>query len=116
MREVFGDALVTAPSTSKMCFNVEDPLRSLNIENLPSPEDLRGRVLLKAKNIYLTEQGKKEKSSSAETESSASSSTETSASDSEFVREVRTELKHELDKARNVNAVKGIFLSPVYTY
>ena len=42
MREVFGDALVAAP--------VEGRPR---IEALPSPEELKGRVMLKAKNMFV---------------------------------------------------------------
>ncbi|OCH90182.1 PLC-like phosphodiesterase [Obba rivulosa] len=87
MREQFGDALVCAP--------VDDRPQ---IEQLPSPEDLKGRVLLKAKNLYVTEKdGIREKEVVVDTESS---STETSASDSDFAAEV----KHEWRKARENEA------------
>ncbi|KAI0786941.1 PLC-like phosphodiesterase [Abortiporus biennis] len=103
MTEVFGDALVTAPVDGRP-----------KIEVLPSPEDLKGRVLLKAKNLYVTEkEGLQEKDLSVDTESS---STETSASDSDFKDEVKQEwrkareneaevikdLKSEFRKAKNV--------------
>ncbi|KAI5119985.1 hypothetical protein M0805_004430 [Coniferiporia weirii] len=98
MRSVFGDALISAPVSARP-----------HITELPSPEDLRGRVLLKAKNLYLTEKdGLREKHVTVDAESS---STDTSASDSEIVhefREIKVELKHELNKARNVDAVKEI--------
>lgn len=97
MRSVFGDALVCAPPG-------ERPL----IEKLPSPEDLRGRVLLKAKNLYVTEKdGIQERKVTVNSESSETS--DTSASESEFGHEIKSELKHELSKARNVDAVKGGF-------
>ncbi|KAI0342489.1 PLC-like phosphodiesterase [Trametopsis cervina] len=97
MRDVFGDALVEAP--------VEGRPR---IETLPSPEDLKGRVLLKAKNLYVTEKdGIHEADVTVDTESS---STETSASDIEFKEEIKRELKHELRKAREGEAemIKGL--------
>ena len=101
MRSVFGDALVSAPPDARPA-----------ITKLPSPEDLRGRVLLKAKNLYVTEkEGLKEKSITVDTESSestTSSSSEASASDSEAVsRDVGSGLSKSLSKARNVDAVKG---------
>ncbi|KAH8112886.1 PLC-like phosphodiesterase [Phellopilus nigrolimitatus] len=96
MHEVFGTALVAAPVAGR-------PI----IEVLPSPEDLRGRVLLKAKNLYVSEkEGLREKGVTVDTESS--SSTSESASDSEFVHDIKVELKHELSKARHVDAVKEI--------
>ncbi|KAF8877451.1 PLC-like phosphodiesterase [Gymnopilus junonius] len=45
MVEVFGDSIVQAP--------VEDRPK---LEKLPSVEDLRGKILLKAKNLYVVEQ------------------------------------------------------------
>lgn len=44
MKNVFGDALVSAPVDGRP-----------KIDFLPSPEDLKGRVLLKAKNLYVSE-------------------------------------------------------------
>lgn len=98
MSEVFGDALVKAPVEGRP-----------KIEVLPSPEDLKGMVLLKAKNLYVTaEDGIQETEVSVDTESS-STSTETSASDTDFKDEVKKELKHELRKARDNEAemIKG---------
>ncbi|CAA7263436.1 unnamed protein product [Cyclocybe aegerita] len=45
MAEVFGDALVQAPVEGRP-----------KIEQLPSPEHLKGKFLLKAKNLYVVEQ------------------------------------------------------------
>ncbi|EMD36767.1 hypothetical protein CERSUDRAFT_137030 [Gelatoporia subvermispora B] len=106
MREQFGDALVCTPVDGRP-----------QITQLPSPEELKGRVLLKAKNLYVSEKdGLREKEVVVDTESS---STETSASDSDFTAEIKQEwrkareneaemikdlksdLKSELRKARN---------------
>ncbi|KAI0366571.1 PLC-like phosphodiesterase [Pilatotrama ljubarskyi] len=87
MKEVFGDALVHAPVDQRP-----------KIEVLPSPEDLKGRVLLKAKNLYVSEnQGLTEKEVSVDTESST---TDTSASDSDLAGEA----KHEWRKVRETQA------------
>ncbi|KAI8989024.1 PLC-like phosphodiesterase [Trametes punicea] len=81
MKEVFGPALVCAP--------VQERPR---IEVLPSPEDLKGRVLLKAKNLYVSEkQGLTEKELTLDTESST---TDTSASDSELGSEIKQEWRN----------------------
>jgi len=76
------------------------------IEQLPSPEELKGKVLLKAKNLYLTE--KEGSSEKKVTESSSTDTTDTTdtASDSEFIRDVRQDLQHEMSAVRNVYAVK----------
>ncbi|KAL5497818.1 hypothetical protein ACEPAH_2749 [Sanghuangporus vaninii] len=104
MHSVFGDALVSAPPDNRP-----------PITKLPSPEELRGRVLLKAKNLYVTEkEGLREKkvtvdAESSESTTSSSSSSEASASDSEpIARDVKVELKRTLSKARNVDAVREI--------
>lgn len=91
MKEVFGDHLVYAPADGRP-----------KIEALPSPEDLKYRVLVKAKNLYVSErQGEKEVLVDAE-----SSTTDTSASDSD----VGQEIKHEWRKARENEAelIKGV--------
>lgn len=68
----FGEALVRAPLDGRS-----------KIDVLPSPEDLRGRVLLKAKNLYVSErEGLQEKDVTVDTESETSTDT-SSASDSE---------------------------------
>ncbi len=92
MKEVFGEHLVYAPPDSRP-----------KIETLPSPEELKGRVLLKAKNLYVSEkQGLTEKEISVDTESSTS---DTSASDSDM----GAEIKQEWRKARKneVELIKG---------
>ena len=102
MHEVFGDTLVSAPPEGRP-----------PITKLPSPEDLRGRVLLKAKNLYVTgKDGLKEKPITVSVESSSSTS-DTSPSDSDLVQEVRSGLKHELERARGMDAVKG---SPIFNW
>ena len=69
----FGDALVTVPLQDR---EVTD--------TLPSPEELRGRVLVKAKNLYVEEtQANLDKAQPFDTDSS---STENSLSESEHVR------------------------------
>ncbi|KAG8219083.1 phosphoinositide-specific phospholipase C [Butyriboletus roseoflavus] len=115
LHDVFGKALVSAPIEGK-------PLSG----PLPSPEDLKGRVLLKAKNLYVSKsEPMRERHLTLDTESS---STEASASDSDVVQEIReeprkvklsevevvkAELKEELRKARNVfNRVRGRHSSP----
>ncbi|KAH7887240.1 PLC-like phosphodiesterase [Phlebopus sp. FC_14] len=109
MREVFGEALVSAPIEGRPTF-----------EKLPSPNDLKGRILLKAKNLYVSEnEAIRPKDVMVDTESS---STETSASDTDVIHEVKEEwrkaklrdmeavkeLKEEFRKARNVfSRVRG---------
>ncbi|KAF8555567.1 PLC-like phosphodiesterase [Imleria badia] len=109
MREVFGDALVSAPIEGK-------PLSG----PLPSPEDLKGRILLKAKNLYVSESEPMcERDLTLDSESS---STEASTSDTDIVHGIKEELrkvklreveavkefKEELRKARNIfNRVRG---------
>lgn len=70
MKSTFGDALVTTPLEGREA-----------ADTLPSPEELRGRVLLKAKNLYIEEtQALMEKAQPFDIETS---STEHSTSDSE---------------------------------
>ncbi|KAL6298930.1 PLC-like phosphodiesterase, partial [Sparassis latifolia] len=103
MCEEFGAALVRAPIDGR-----------IEITALPSPEELKGKILLKAKNLYVSDTDNiREKEVSVDTESS---STEMSASDSDFPSEVQQEwrkareneaevikdLKTELQKARGV--------------
>lgn len=103
MREVFGDALVCAP--------IDDQPQ---VEVLPSPEDLKYRILLKAKNLYISDKDNlRESEVIVDTESS---STEASASDMDLGEDLRQEwrkareteaeaikdLKSEFKRARNV--------------
>ncbi|KII91890.1 hypothetical protein PLICRDRAFT_136450 [Plicaturopsis crispa FD-325 SS-3] len=100
MHEVFGPSLVSAPIDGRP-----------KIELLPSPEDLKGRVLLKAKNLFVSESG--EIHDKELTIGSESESTDTSASDTEMVQDIKyewrkakesepvKELKEEFKKARN---------------
>lgn len=102
MRDVFQDALVSAPVEGRP-----------TLEVLPSPEHLKGKVLLKAKNLYVSEnESIRAKEVSVDIESS---STETST-DSDVVQDIRderikprvfemdaiNEVKDELKKARNL--------------
>ncbi|KAI6098556.1 PLC-like phosphodiesterase [Pisolithus sp. B1] len=93
MHEVFGEALVSAPVG-------EHP----KIDKLPSPEELRGKVLLKAKNLYVSEQEQiRTKEVVVDTESS---STDTSTSDLDIANEVREELRRA--KTQNIEAIKEL--------
>ncbi|KAH0840350.1 PLC-like phosphodiesterase [Lanmaoa asiatica] len=92
MHEVFGEALVSAPIEGKPSSGP-----------LPSPEDLKGRVLLKAKNLYVSEsEPVRERDITLDTESS---STEASTSDSDIVHEIKEDSRK--TKLREVKAVKG---------
>ncbi|OAX38558.1 PLC-like phosphodiesterase [Rhizopogon vinicolor AM-OR11-026] len=94
MRTVFGDALVNAPVEGRP-----------KLEVLPSPEQLKGSVLLKAKNHYTSESEPvhpKEVDVNAE-----SSSTETST-DWEVIQEIRYEWKKpRAIEIESVNERKG---------
>jgi phosphatidylinositol phospholipase C delta len=72
LQEEFGDALVSAPIDGRPSISV-----------LPSPEDLKGRVLLKAKNLYVTErdglQEMKDKAVVVGQEESTTDTTDTSS-------------------------------------
>lgn len=97
MQETFGDSLVQAPVEGRP-----------KIEQLPSPEELKGKVLLKAKNLYLTEKdGSSDKKTAESSSTDTTDTTDTSASDSEFIKDVRQDLQHEMNAVRNVYAVKG---------
>ena len=74
MKNAFGAALVSAPVDGRP-----------KIDVLPSPEELKGRVLLKAKNVYVSES---EPLEGAEVES-----TETTSSDQDVISDVKSELK-----------------------
>ncbi|KAG1897646.1 1-phosphatidylinositol-4,5-bisphosphate phosphodiesterase 1 [Suillus fuscotomentosus] len=102
MRDVFQDALISAPVEGRP-----------TLEVLPSPEHLKGKVLLKAKNLYVSEnESIRTKEVTIDTESS---STETST-DSDVVQDIRderitlrvlerdaiNEVKDELKKARSL--------------
>ncbi|KAH8997911.1 PLC-like phosphodiesterase [Lactarius akahatsu] len=101
MHEVFGESLVSAPVNGRP-----------KIDVLPSPEDLKGRVLLKAKNLYVSESEEIQPNVFVvEAESSTTSTTETST-DGEVISELKhdwvrvargfSEAKQEVSKARNV--------------
>ncbi|CCL99378.1 uncharacterized protein FIBRA_01396 [Fibroporia radiculosa] len=97
MQEVFGDALVCAPIDG-----------TPQIETLPSPEDLKGRVLLKAKNLFVTDKDSKQEReavSDAESSSTENISDLDLAEDSrrrgrEFDADIRRDLRHEFQRAR----------------
>ena len=85
MRNAFGDALVSAPVDGRP-----------KIDVLPSPEDLKRRVLLKAKNLYVSESEPLQTNEfTVGTESS-----ETTSSDPDMLSEVKSELKSELKKVK----------------
>ncbi|KAG1807342.1 PLC-like phosphodiesterase [Suillus subaureus] len=102
MRDVFQNALISAPLEGRP-----------TLEVLPSPEHLKGKVLLKAKNLYVSEnESIRTKEVSIDMDSS---STETST-DSDVVQDIRderirpkvfemdaiNEVKDELKKARGL--------------
>ncbi|KAG6831909.1 hypothetical protein H0H87_003407 [Tephrocybe sp. NHM501043] len=82
MSEVFGEKLVQSTDTHE-----------IRLEKLPSPEELKGRILLKAKNLYLA--SKKDSAGAGIlgegeyglTETSASASSSTSDSDAVFEKQ-----------------------------
>ncbi|EJD41561.1 PLC-like phosphodiesterase [Auricularia subglabra TFB-10046 SS5] len=78
LREVFGNALVTE--------RIDVAGGEIPIERLPSPEELKYRVLLKAKNLLIAPPEEERE----ESESNTSSASEvTSASDSEPMKELK---------------------------
>jgi len=79
MKSVFKDALVSAPVDGRP-----------KIDVLPSPEDLKGRVLLKAKNLYVSAC---QPLHANEVIVDAESSETTSTSDLDVLSDVRLELK-----------------------
>ena len=79
MKNVFGDALVRAP--------VDDRPK---IDVLPSPESLKGKVLLKAKNLCVSEN---EPLQDKEVTVDADSSETLSSSDQDVLSDVKSELK-----------------------
>ena len=78
MKNVFGDALVSAPVDGRP-----------KIDLLPSPEDLKGRVLLKAKNLYVSES----EPLHANYVTVDAESSETTSSDQDMLSDVKSELK-----------------------
>lgn len=87
MKEVFGEALVTAPVDGRP-----------KIETLPSPEDLKGRVLLKAKNLYVS--ASEALQSKEVVVGTLSSDSPTSSSETDLVTEAKQELRSELREAK----------------
>ncbi|KZT43280.1 PLC-like phosphodiesterase [Sistotremastrum suecicum HHB10207 ss-3] len=84
MKEVFGDTLIQAPLGDNFDFQC-----------LPSPKDLMGKVMLKAKNLYVSQtQQMQSKDVTVDAESSATETT--SASDSEALRRLESEVKYEI--------------------
>lgn len=79
MKNVFGDALISAPVDERPKINI-----------LPSPESLKGKVLLKAKNLYVSEN---EPLHEKELTVDAESSEATSWSDQDVLSDVKSELK-----------------------
>jgi len=85
MRNAFGDALVSAPVDGRP-----------KIDVLPSPEDLKRRVLLKAKNLYVSESEPLQ----ANEFTVGTESSETTSSDPDMLSDVKSELKSELKKVK----------------
>ena len=87
MRSVFDDALVSAPVDGRP-----------KIEVLPSPEDLKGRVLLKAKNLYISGT---EPLHAKEVTVDVESSETASSSEQDMLSDVKSELKSELKEVKS---------------
>lgn len=85
MRNAFGGALVSAPVDGRP-----------KIDVLPSPEDLKRRVLLKAKNLYVSESEPLQ----ANEFTVGTESSETTSSDPDMLSDVKSELKSELKKVK----------------
>ncbi|KZS96863.1 PLC-like phosphodiesterase [Sistotremastrum niveocremeum HHB9708] len=84
MKEVFGDTLIQAPLGDNFDFQC-----------LPSPEDLKGKVMLKAKNLYVSPtQQMQSKDVTVDAESSTTETT--SASDTEALKRLESEVKYEI--------------------
>lgn len=96
--EIFGDMLVKAPVDGHQA----------PIEKLPSPEQLKGKVLLKAKNLFVVseKEGVKEKEPGTGIDDSGST-TETST-DSDIVGEIKAEWK-------KVGPMTGLFLNLIFS-
>ncbi|KAF9269068.1 PLC-like phosphodiesterase [Marasmius fiardii PR-910] len=95
MQTVFGDALISAPVDGRP-----------KIDCLPSPEDLRGKILLKAKNLFVAAQleslralqvaeAAAKRRAEIEAEVSATSSSSSSEDDTDIFAELRS-LKHRI--------------------
>ncbi|GJJ14667.1 hypothetical protein Clacol_008933 [Clathrus columnatus] len=109
MKETFGDALVT-----KRLEEISDK------ETLPSPEQLKGRVLLKAKNLNLlvNTAGEIKETKNVYDVTSESSTDEWDAAKAERMvkveaKELKSEIEQSLNRARNVlQRVRGVSVSP----
>ena len=107
MKEAFGDALVWAPVGNRP-----------KIEVLPSPEELKGRVMLKTKNLYIVAEkagvavADTDTTGAAAAVDSETTSTESSASDSDIGQEIRHGIRHEWRRAREgeTEIIKGAFV------
>ncbi|KAG7093962.1 hypothetical protein E1B28_007593 [Marasmius oreades] len=95
MQTVFGNALISAPVDGRP-----------KLECLPSPEDLKGRILLKAKNLFVAAQleslqamrdaeAAAQRRAEIEAEVSATSSSSSSEDDTSIIAELRS-LKHRI--------------------
>ncbi|KIO30109.1 hypothetical protein M407DRAFT_69612 [Tulasnella calospora MUT 4182] len=84
MREEFGDLLVTGPLPGR------EHEAEKGVTDLPSPEELRGRILLKAKKLFVADGVPMEsKPVTVDAESSTTETSTTSASENEGGREKR---------------------------
>ncbi|KNZ76581.1 1-phosphatidylinositol-4,5-bisphosphate phosphodiesterase 1 [Termitomyces sp. J132] len=98
MCEVFGEKLVQSPISHEE-----------RLDRLPSPEELKGRILLKAKNLYLVRRkesyagGGMSENEYGLTETSASASSSTSDSDAVFEKQVG---KPAIKRKEETSAVK----------
>ncbi|KAF8077564.1 hypothetical protein FPV67DRAFT_1684022 [Lyophyllum atratum] len=99
MKEVFGDALVQTPHEGR-------------VERLPSPEELKGRILLKTKNLYLVSRKDSANGGIGEgdyglTETSASASSSTSDTDAVFEQQMgKPIMRRESNSSTTVKELK----------
>jgi phosphatidylinositol phospholipase C delta len=88
----FGDMLVQAPINNESV-----------IEQLPSPEDLKHRVLLKAKNLYIASSGiVQQKEITVDAQSSSTESTSSESEPAKELRELEDEVKKGMGRARSL--------------
>lgn len=105
MSSTFGDTLVKAPIDGQA-----------KIEVLPSPEALKGKILLKAKNLYVSaSESARDKETGGDVEMTETETETSSAEDSEVMHVVH-DARYEWHKAREAegHAVKGAWVCIIF--
>ncbi|KAF8876848.1 PLC-like phosphodiesterase [Infundibulicybe gibba] len=104
MIKVFGDRLVRSPVNGRP-----------KIEKLPSPEELKGKILLKAKNLYISREDSMDNEPSLVDTATSASPSSASASDSDAIIDLREDAGRVGIRRResdSVKEMKGEFLKP----